>query len=148
QIDVVEALAARHPDRFALLASPRDVERLRKGGRVLLPMGLENGAPLGDDLAQLDFFRKRGISYITLAHSANNRIADSSYTVEKRWNGPSPFGPEVVLEMNRLGIMVDVSHLSDDAVRQAVELSSVPVIASHSALRHFTPDFERNLSDE
>src|SRR5690606_5307743 len=62
--------------------------------------------------------------------------------------GLSPFGVEVVREMNRLGIMVDVSHLSDDAVRQAVELSRVPVIASHSALRHFTPDFERNLSDE
>ncbi|MGY1531093.1 dipeptidase [Luteimonas sp. A649] len=148
QIDAIEALAARHPDRFAILTSPRDVERLMAGGRVLLPLGMENGAPLGDDLAQLAFFHDRGVRYITLAHSANNRLADSSYTVEKRWNGLSPFGREVVREMNRLGIMVDVSHLSDDAVRQAVELSSVPVIASHSALRHFTPDFERNLTDE
>jgi len=148
QIDAIEALAARHPDRFALLTSPGDVERLRTGGRVLLPLGMENGAPIGDDLSQLAFFHARGIRYITLAHSGNNRIADSSYTVEKRWNGLSPFGRDVIAEMNRLGIMVDVSHLSDAAVRQAVELSTVPVIASHSALRHFTPDFERNLSDE
>ncbi len=148
QIDAMEALVARHPDRFAILISPGDVERLREGGRVLLPLGMENGGPIGDDLSQLAFFHKRGIRYITLAHSGNNRIADSSYTVEKRWNGLSPFGREVIGEMNRLGIMVDVSHISDDAVRQAVELSSVPVIASHSALRHFTPGFERNLSDE
>lgn len=148
QIDAVEALAARHPDKFAILRSPGDVDALRAGGRVLLALGMENGAPIGDDLAELQRFFDRGVRYVTLAHSANNRIADSSYTLEKRWNGLSPFGREVVAEMNRLGIMVDVSHLSDDAVRQAVELSRVPVIASHSALRHFTPGFERNLSDE
>lgn len=148
QIDAVEALVARHPDRFAILTSPGDAARLLEGGRVLLPLGMENGGPIGDDLSQLAFFHGRGVRYITLAHSGNNRIADSSYTVEKRWGGLSPFGREVIAEMNRLGIMVDVSHVSDDAVRQAVELSTVPVIASHSALRHFTPDFERNLSDE
>lgn len=147
-IDAIEALAARHPDKFAILTSPGDVERLRDGGRVLLPLGMENGAPIGDDLARLRFFFDRGIRYITLAHSANNRISDSSYALEKQWNGLSPFGREVVAEMNRLGIMVDVSHLSDAAVREAVALSRVPVIASHSALRHFTPGFERNLSDE
>ncbi|MBB1471435.1 membrane dipeptidase [Luteimonas sp. MC1782] len=148
QIDAVEALVARHPDRFAIVTSPRDVEQLRQGGRVLLPLGMENGAPIGDDLAQVAFFHDRGVRYITLAHSANNRISDSSYTIEKKWDGLSPFGRDVVAEMNRLGMMVDVSHLSDAAVAQAVALSSVPVIASHSALRHFTPGFERNLSDE
>ncbi|MGH8031162.1 MAG: dipeptidase, partial [Luteimonas sp.] len=147
-IDAVEALAARHPDKFALLTSPRDVERLRKGGRVLLPLGMENGAPIGAELGKLKFFFDRGIRYITLTHSVNNRISDSSYALTKRWNGLSPFGKDVVREMNRLGIMVDVSHLSDAAVRDAVALSTVPVIASHSALRHFTPGFERNLSDE
>jgi membrane dipeptidase len=147
-IDAMEALAARHPDKFAILSSPGDVDRLRAGGRVLLPMGMENGAPLGDDLANVAFFFDRGVRYITLAHSANNRISDSSYALEKRWNGLSPFGRAVVGEMNRLGMMVDVSHLSDAAVSQVVELSTVPVIASHSALRKFTPGFERNLSDE
>ncbi len=147
-IDAVDSLALRHPDKFAILRSPRDVDRLRANGRVLLPMGMENGAPIGDDLRKLEFFFKRGVRYITLAHSANNRIADSSYAAEKRWKGLSPFGREVVAEMNRLGMMIDVSHLSDDAARQAIDLSRAPVIASHSALRHFTPGFERNLSDE
>ena len=148
QIDAVEAMVGRHPDRFALLVSPGDVDRLRADGHVLLALGMENGAPLGDDLAELERFHARGVRYITLAHSESNRISDSSYGLQRQWQGLSPFGREVVAEMNRLGIMVDVSHLSDEAVRQAVELSRVPVIASHSSFRHFTPGFERNLSDE
>ncbi len=165
-IDAVEAMVQRHPNKFALLRSPRDVERLYKyraqylltgkeaGGpmvdfyRVLLPLGMENGAPIGDDVKNLEFFFNRGVRYITLTHSANNRIADSSYATEKKWKGLSPFGREVVAEMNRLGMMIDVSHLSDDAVAQSIALSRAPVIATHSALRHFTPGFERNLSDE
>jgi len=147
-IDAVEKMAKDHPDRFALLRSPRDVAKLRRGGRVLLPMGMENGAPIGDDLAGLRHFFDRGIRYVTLAHSDNNRIADSSYAPEKHWQGLSPFGREVVAEMNRLGMMIDVSHLSDDAVAQSVALSRAPVVATHSAFRHFTPGFERNLSDD
>lgn len=148
QIDAVEALVARHPDKFALLQSPGDVDRLRAGGHVLLALGMENGAPIGDDLSQIARFHARGVRYITLAHSRSNRISDSSYDPHHQWQGLSPFGEQVVAEMNRLGIMVDVSHLSDDAVRDALRLSRVPVIASHSAFRHFTPGFERNLSDE
>ena len=147
QIDAIEALIARHPDKFALLRSPGDVQRLGAGGRVLLALGMENGAPIGDDLAQLTAFHARGVRYITLAHSQNNRISDSSYDLTRRWNGLSPFGEQVVAEMNRLGIMVDVSHLSDDAVADVLRLTDVPVIASHSGMRHFTPGFERNLSD-
>lgn len=147
-IDGVEALAARHPDKFALLRSPRDVDTLRANGRVLLPLGMENGAPIGDKLDNLQFFFDRGVRYVTLAHSGNNRIADSSYTLQKKWNGLSPFGRQVVQEMNRLGIMVDVSHLGDASAKEAIALSAVPVIASHSAFRHFTPDFERNISDD
>lgn len=147
-IDAVEALAERHPDKFALLRSPKDVDRLRKGGHVLLPLGMENGAPIGDDLKNLQFFFDRGVRYITLAHSEANRIADSSYAIERKWHGLSPFGKQVVAEMNRLGIMVDVSHISDESARDAIALSKVPVIASHSAFRHFTADFERNISDE
>ena len=146
-IDAVEKTARDNPEKFALLRSPRDIEALRRLGLVLLPMGMENGAPIGDDMGKLKFFFDRGVRYITLAHSANNRIADSSYAQEKQWNGLSPFGREVVAEMNRLGMMIDVSHLSDAAVAQAVELSRAPVVATHSALRHFTPGFERNLSD-
>ena len=147
-IDAVEAMAARNPDKFAVLTSPKDVDKLRQGGRVLLPLGMENGAPIGDDLKQVRFFYDRGVRYITLAHSAANRIADSSYAAERKWHGLSPFGKQVVAEMNRLGIMVDVSHISDESARDAIALSKAPVIASHSAFRHFTPDFERNISDE
>ena len=147
-IDGVEALVQRHPGKFAILASPKDAARLIEGGRVLLPMGMENGAPLGDQLANVQFFFDRGVRYITLAHSANNRLADSSYALEKKWNGLSPFGREVVREMNRVGMIVDVSHLGDASAMEAIQLSRVPVIASHSALRHFTPDFERNISDD
>lgn len=148
QIDAVQALVARHPDKFALLRSPRELRRLQRGGRVLLALGMENGAPIGDDLSQLAAFHALGVRYITLAHGRNNRISDSATDVAPRWHGLSPFGRQVVAEMNRLGIMVDVSHLSDDAITQAVELSRTPVIASHSALRHFTPGFARNLSDD
>jgi len=148
QIDAVEAMVGRHPDKFALLRSPRDIERLQQGSKVLLALGMENGAPIGDDLSQVAKFHARGVRYITLAHGRNNRISDSATDTAPRWGGLSPFGRQVVEEMNRVGIMVDVSHLSEDAIRQAVELSSVPVIASHSALRHFTPGFQRNLSDE
>ena len=146
-IDSIEALEDRHPDKFAILRSPKDVWRLSQGGRVLLPLGMENGAPLGDKLGNVKFFFDRGVRYITLAHSGNNRLADSSYALEKKWNGLSPLGREVVQEMNRLGIMVDVSHLGDASAKEAIALSAVPVIASHSAFRHFTPDFERNISD-
>ncbi len=147
-IDGVEALVHRHPDRFAILTSPRDVDRLRQGGRVLLPLGMENGAPLGDKVANLRFFFDRGVRYVTLAHSANNRLADSSYALEKRWNGLSPLGRDMVREINRLGMMVDVSHLGDASAREAIALSTVPAIASHSAFRHFTPGFERNIGDD
>ena len=147
-IDGVEALVQRHPDKFAILTSPKDAARLLEDGRVLLPLGMENGAPLVDKLDNVKFFFDRGVRYITLAHSANNRIADSSYVIDKKWNGLSPFGREVVKEMNRVGIMVDVSHLADGSAKEAIALSKVPVIASHSAFRHFTPDFERNISDE
>lgn len=100
------------------------------------------------DLSQLALFHARGVRYITLAHGQNNRISDSSYDLTRRWNGLSPFGEQVIAQMNRLGIMVDVSHLSDDAVADVLRSTDLPVIASHSGMRHFTPGFERNLSDE
>jgi membrane dipeptidase len=148
EIDAVEAMAARCPDRFALITAPGDYLHLRGAeGRVLLALGMENGAPIGDDLAQLEAFRDRGVRYITLAHSHSNRIADGSYSLDRPWHGLSPFGEKVVAEMNALGIMVDVSHLSDESVEDVLRVSKAPVIASHSGMRHFTPDFERNLSD-
>jgi membrane dipeptidase len=111
-------------------------------------MGMENVAPVEDDLANLTHFRKRGISYITLTHSKDNQICDSSYDDARTWNGLSPFGREVVKEMNRAGIMVDISHVTDSTFYQVLEITDVPVIASHSSCRKFTPGFERNMNDD
>jgi membrane dipeptidase len=109
---------------------------------------MENGAPVEGDLANLRYFYDRGIRYITLAHSENNHICDSSYADDREWNGLSEFGREVVAEMNRLGIMIDVSHVSDETFYQVMELSKAPVIASHSSCRAFTPEWERNMDDD
>jgi membrane dipeptidase len=109
---------------------------------------MENGSPVEGKLENLKFFHDRGIRYITLAHALSNHISDSSFDENRQWHGLSPFGREVVAEMNRLGIMVDISHVTDEAFYQVLEISKAPVIASHSSARHFTPGFERNMSDE
>jgi membrane dipeptidase len=147
-IDRVEALAGRAPDKFVLVKTPDEAMKAHKKGLVGLAMGMENGSPLEGRLENVAFFRGRGISYITLTHSLSNHISDSSYDEERQWEGLSPFGKEVVAEMNRQGIMIDISHVSDEAFWQVLELSEVPVIASHSSARHFTPGWERNMSDE
>ncbi len=147
-IDIVEKIVTTSNGKFAIATSPADVREHFEAGVMSLPMGMENGSPLEGDLRALQHFYKRGIRYITLAHSLSNHLSDSSYDDNRRWSGLSEFGVEVVHEMNRLGIMVDVSHLSDEAFWQVLEVSAVPVIASHSSARHFTPGWERNLSDE
>ena len=147
-IDRVEALAGRAPDKFALVRTPDEALAAKQRGLIGLAMGMENGSPLAGKLENLAFFRDRGISYITLTHALSNHISDSSYDDNRPWNGLSPFGREVVAGMNRQGILVDVSHVSDAAFYQVLELSRVPVIASHSSARHFTPGWERNMSDE
>jgi len=147
-IDMVEGLVANAPDKFAIARSVADVRRQSESGLISLPMGMENGSPIEGDLLNLQYFYDRGIRYITLTHSLSNHISDSSYDENRQWNGVSTFGTEVIREMNRLGIMIDVSHVSDDAFWQIMELSEAPVIASHSSARRFTPGFERNMSDE
>ncbi|HLE56126.1 MAG TPA: dipeptidase [Rhodothermia bacterium] len=146
-IDMVEGFVKRVPEKFAIAKSPEDVRRQFEQGLMSLPMGMENGAPI-EDLAKLSHFRDRGISYITLTHGRANQISDSSYDPERKWQGLSPYGEEVVREMNRLGIMVDVSHVSDSAFYDVMAIAQAPAIASHSSARHFTPGFERNMSDE
>jgi membrane dipeptidase len=147
-IDMVEGFAEAAPDKFALARSPADVRANFEAGKISLPMGMENGAPVEGKLANLAHFHARGIRYITLAHSKHNHISDSSYEEGAKHHGLSKFGKKVVAEMNRLGIMIDVAHVSDDAFWQVMELSKVPVIASHSSCRHFTPGWPRNMSDE
>ena len=147
-IDLVEDIAARAPESFAIARSVDDVRALFVEGIFALPMGIENGAAIEDDLAAVQHFYDRGIRYITLSHSEPNLICDSSYSTDRPSGGLSPFGREVVAEINRLGIMVDISHVTDDTFFQAIEISKAPMIASHSCCRHFTPGFERNMTDE
>ncbi len=149
-IDRVEAMVGRAPAGFALAATPDEVEAAARAGRVALPLGIENGAAIGDDLANLRHFFARGVRYITLTHGEDNAICDSSYSDadQRTWHGLSPFGRQVIAEMNRLGILVDLAHVSDAAFDQAIEIVVAPPIASHSSCRHFTPGFERNLDDE
>ncbi|MDC8832619.1 dipeptidase [Alteromonas gilva] len=146
-IDSVEAIVARAPDKFAIAKSPADVRNQFAAGLISLPMGMENGSPIQGDMANLEIFFERGIRYITLAHSRANHISDSSYDIRRKWNGLSDFGKELVTEMNNIGMLIDISHVSDDAFYQVIELTKTPVIASHSSLRTFTPGFERNMTD-
>lgn len=147
-IDMVEGLAQRAPQRFEVVSEPDRLAEVAAAGKIALLLGIENGAALEDGLENVAHFQKRGVRYITLTHSKDNLICDSSYDEKRTWKGLSPYGRQVVTEMNRQGIMVDISHVSDDTIRQVLALSAVPVIASHSSCRHFTPNFERNLSDE
>ncbi len=147
-IDYVEAIVGRAPDKYAIATSPDEVETQFAQGLISLPLGLENGAPINSDLDNLRRFYQRGIRYITLTHAKSNEISDSSYDEKRPSEGLSLFGETVVEEMNKLGIMVDISHVSDEAFYDAIKTSSAPMIASHSSLRHFTPGFERNMSDD
>ncbi len=147
-IDSVEAIVYRAPEKFAIAKTVKDVEEQFKKGLISLPMGMENGSPIQGDLANLVTFYERGIRYITLAHSQSNHISDSSYDIRRQWKGLSPFGKQLISEMNNIGIMIDISHVSDAAFYQVLDITNVPVIASHSSMRKFTPGFERNMDDE
>ena len=146
-IDLVNRIANDHPDKFEVALNVSDVNRIFKEGKIALPMGMENGAPILDDLSNVKYFYDRGIRYITLTHGKDNLICDSSYDTTNTWGGLSPFGREVVKEMNRVGIMVDISHVTDEVINQVMDMTDLPVIASHSSCRHFTPGWERNMGD-
>jgi membrane dipeptidase len=147
-ITMVEDIVKEAPTKFALAYSSHDLTHNFAKGLISLPMGMENGSPIEGDLANLKHFHERGIRYITLTHSKANHISDSSYDEERPAKGLTPFGKILVEEMNNIGVMVDVSHISDDAFYQVMTVSKAPVIASHSSARHFTPGFERNMSDD
>jgi membrane dipeptidase len=147
-MDMVDAIIAALPDKFAHAGSPQEVITNTHKGKISLPYGMENGAPIGDSLENIQYFFDRGIRYITLTHGKDNQICDSSYDTLNTWNGLSPFGEKVVEEMNRVGIMVDISHASDNAFFDVMKIVRAPVIASHSSCRRFTPGFQRNMSDD
>jgi membrane dipeptidase len=147
-IDMVERIANENPKKYAIATSTADVEAHFAAGLISLPMGMENGAPIAGSMENLQHFYDRGIRYITLTHGKANHISDSSYDPERPHGGLSDFGKELVPAMNNIGIMIDISHVSDEAFWDAIKISKVPVIASHSSARHFTPGFERNMNDD
>lgn len=147
-IDLIEDVITLNAEKFLLIKRVNDIGFLARTKKIGLALGMENGAPIEGDLDRVQYFFDRGIRYITLTHSKSNHLSDSSYDPNHRWDGLSDFGKKVVKEMNKVGIMVDISHVSDAAFYQAIAISDVPVIASHSSLRYFTPGFERNVSDD
>lgn len=147
-IRLVEKLEQLWPDKFKIVKKVSEIRNQKVNDKILLAMGMENGSPIEGSLDNLREFYNKGIRYITLAHYKSNHICDSANDTERKWNGLSSFGEEVVKEMNRLGIMIDVSHISDSTFYDIMKLSKAPVIASHSCCRFFTPGFERNISDE
>tara|TARA_B100001758_G_C18377606_1_gene595271 strand:+ start:91 stop:1242 length:1152 start_codon:yes stop_codon:yes gene_type:complete len=147
-INLVVKITNSFPTKFALANNPSDIKDNFSKGLISLPMGIENGAAIEKKLENIDYFFERGIRYITLTHGKNNAICDSSYDSIKTWNGLSPFGRKVISKMNSVGMMIDISHVTDEAFYQVIEISRTPVIASHSSPRKFTPGFERNMSDD
>ena len=147
-IDMIQIFIRSNPSKFASGGSTMEVYDNFRRDLISLPMGIENGAAIEDNLANLSYFYKRGVRYMTLTHWQSNLICDSSRDTIGRWKGVSPFGQSVIKEMNRLGMLIDVSHISDAAFWQVMELTKQPVIASHSSCRAFTPGFMRNMTDE
>jgi len=142
-----------HPDRCELAVTPDDVERIAKTGKRVIMIGIENGYPIGTDLSNIEWFYKLGARYITLSHNGHNQICDSCNPSprlgdeETKHNGLSEFGKQVVAEMNRLGIIADVSHIAPQSFWDLIEVTKAPIMATHSACRALT-DNSRNLDDE
>jgi len=136
------------PNLAQIARTPDDAYTLKNQGKRAIYIGMENGYPIGHDLSMIEKFWNLGVRYITLCHTSNNDICDSS-TDKKgaEYNGLSPFGVEVVREMNRIGMMVDVSHISDSSLFHVLRITKLPVIASHSCSRAIC-DNPRNLTDE
>lgn len=142
--DIYE-VAETNKEKAGVALNPSDAYKLEKEGKRALYIGIENGYPLGTDLSLVKYFYDLGARYITLCHTSNNDICDSS-TDEEEHNGLTDFGKEVVVEMNKLGMLIDVSHLSDKSFYDVIELSKTPIIASHSCARAIC-DNPRNLND-
>lgn len=146
--DSIKASVARHQEIAGIALNPDDALRLKTEGKVAIFMGIENGYPIGTDITKIRQYYDLGARYITLCHSSNNDICDSSSDKGgPEHNGLSAFGEEVVREMNRVGMMVDVSHISDESFYDVLAITRAPVIASHSSCRALC-ESPRNLNDD
>jgi membrane dipeptidase len=147
-ISMVERMVETWPDKLALAKSPEEIENNFKKGLLSLPMGIENAAAIEDEIRNIEYFYNRGIRYMTLTHGKDNLVGDSSYDDSETHGGLSDYGKEVVKEMNRLGMIIDVSHITDKTFFDVASISQAPIVATHSSVRDFTPGFERNVSNE
>ncbi len=121
--------------------------RLKGEGKKAIFIGIENGYGIGKDISNIARFQKMGVNYITLCHTKDNDICDTSSDTKHEWNGLSPYGRDVVKEMNRLGVMIDVSHAGEKTFWDVIELSTQPIIASHSSVQALCYH-DRNLTDK
>ena len=146
QIDIVHRMVRKYPDTFQLALTAADVDRIRKAGRIASLIGMEGGHSIDNSLANLRMFHRLGARYMTITHSLNTAWADSATDTPKH-NGLSPFGEEVVREMNWLGMLVDLSHVSPETMADALRVTQAPVIFSHSVARALN-DHPRNVPDD
>jgi len=144
--DIVHRMVERYPDVFEMASTADDIERIERAGKIACMLGLEGGFMIENSLGLLRAFYRDGVRYMTLTHSLTTDWADAS-TDSARHGGLTPFGEEVVREMNRLGMLVDLSHVSDSTMWDALRVSEAPVIFSHSSSRHFAPH-PRNVPDD
>jgi membrane dipeptidase len=146
QIDVVYRMVEKYPDAFEMAYTADDIERIAKSGKIASLIGIEGGHSIENSLGSLRMFYRLGARYVTLTHSDNLDWADSA-TDEPKHGGLTPFGEEVVREMNRLGMLVDISHVSADTMRHVLRIAEAPVIASHSSAYAIAPH-PRNVPDD
>src|SRR6202049_1481165 len=146
QIDAVREQVRKHPKEITLATTAAEIREARKNGKIAALMGVEGGHMIASDLGMLRSYATLGVRYMTLTHSGNDEWADSS-TDKAVHNGLTEFGKDVVREMNRLGVMVDISHVSDKTFFDAIAVSTKPVIASHSSCRALS-DVPRNMTDD
>jgi membrane dipeptidase len=147
KFEAIHRLAEKlYPNRCEIAMHPADVARIARTGKRVILIGVENGYPIGEDLSLIKKYFDLGARYITLSHSDNNQICDSSNSKQPLHNGLSEFGKKVVAEMNRLGIMVDVSHISEKSFWDVLSVSKAPIIASHSGCTAVC-QHDRNLTD-
>lgn len=147
-IHLMDSVISRNPGVVARALSPADIRSNSANGLISLPYGMENGSPIESDIRNVEHFYNKGIRYITLTHASHNLIGGSSYDSSPTGRNLTDFGRKVIADMNRLGILVDLAHVTDSTFFQALRATTAPPIISHSSCRHFTPGFERNVSDD
>lgn len=145
--DKIEAIVSKYPEHMAIAHNEADLWSNKMQGKKSIMLGIENALALGDDISLVEHFANRGVVYFTLCHNGDNQICDSARRSQSTWGGVSPFGAEVIKEMNRNGIMVDLSHGGEKSFFDAIDISSKPMVCSHSNCKTLC-NHERNLSDE